>query len=443
MGEDLIAKLLVFMNESWLWLQTNVLEPIRLLELAIVVVAIYASRFGCGKLLKAVLRAFGDKPIIQKFSARFLHSVLSTAVAILLMWTAILLLEPVIGKPYILSIATSLFTAWLVIRLAVSLIANRELARIVAGLAWTLAALNIVGLLDPIMTVLESAHLPLGDATVSVLDIFQGIVTFALLLWAALAISALLEKQIVHFSTLPPSARVLMTKSGKILLVSIAFLTALNATGIDLTALAVFGGALGVGIGFGLQKVVGNFISGIILLMDRSIKPGDVIETQGTYGTINRLAARYTSVITRDGTEFLIPNEDMITQPVINWSHSHRLVRRRIPVQVSYNSDLRRAMDLMNEAASEERRVLSNPEPRTLLKNFGADGVDLELRMWIEDPQNGVSNIASDVMMRIWDKFHAEGIEFPYPQRVMHLMTDQPLTVSMTTSEAGPKGSTE
>ncbi|WP_262691917.1 mechanosensitive ion channel family protein [Kordiimonas aestuarii] len=426
MEEELTADLLKFGNDVWIWLQANLLAPLRLIELAIVIVVYAASRFACSKMLKGLLKAFGDKPIIRKFSDRFLLSVMSTAMTILLIWTAMLLVEPLLGRPYILSIATSLFSAWLVIRLAVSIIANRELARLIAGIAWTLAALNIIGLLDPILIVLEGAHLPLGDSSVSVLDVFQGIVTFGALLWAALALSGLMEKQIVNFSTLPPSARVLVTKSGKIILVSVAFLTALNATGIDLTALAVFGGALGVGIGFGLQKVVGNFISGIILLMDRSIKPGDVIETQGTYGTINRLAARYTSVITRDGTEFLIPNEDMITQPVVNWSHSHRLVRRRIPVQVSYESDIRRAMELMVEAASEESRVLSSPEPRTLLKEFGADGVDLELRMWIEDPQNGVSNIASEVMLHIWDKFHAEGIEFPYPQRVVHLKTDGP-----------------
>lgn len=278
-----------------------------------------------------------------------------------------------------------------------------------------------MGLLDPILVVLESAKLPFGEAEVSALSVITGLVTFAFLIWAAFALSALLERQVNNMQSVPPSARELMTKVGKIFFVAVAFLISLNATGIDLTALAVFGGALGVGIGFGLQKVVGNFISGIILLMDRSIKPGDVIETAGTYGTINRLAARYTSVITRDGTEFLIPNEDMITQPVVNWSHSHRLVRRRIPVQISYESDIRLAMDLMNEAASDEERVLSVPEPRTLLRNFGESGVDLELRMWIEDPQNGVSNVASNVMLRIWDKFQEKGIEFPYPHRVVEV----------------------
>ena len=160
---------------------------------------------------------------------------------------------------------------------------------------------------------------------------------------------------------------------------------------------------------------------------EKLIKPGDVVETQGTYGWINKLAARYTSVITRDGTEYLIPNEDMITQPVINWSHSNRLVRRKMPVNVDYDTDLRKAMELMNEAAVEHDRVLSSPEPKTLIKSFGDNGVDLELRMWIDDPQHGVSNVASDVMLAIWDKFNASDIEFPFPQRVVHLIdeTDQ------------------
>lgn len=431
MGEELTAKLITLTEEAWVWAQANLLEPVRILELATVLLSVFIARFTSQRIHSGLKKAFGEHALMKRFDER-LQSMLSTAINVMLLWTGVLVLEPWFGKPYLLSVATSLFTAWLVIRLAVSLIENRELARLIAWLAWALAALNIVGLLTPIMTVLDGAHLPLGDATISVLDIIQGIFTFGVVMWVALALSAIIEKRIRSFATVPPSARVLMTKSAKIILVAMAFLISLNATGIDLTALAVFGGALGVGIGFGLQKVVGNFISGIILLMDRSIKPGDVIETQGTYGTINRLAARYTSVITRDGTEFLIPNEDMITQPVINWSHSHRLVRRRVPVQVSYNSDIRKAMDLMVAAAGEESRVLQNPAPRTLLKGFGADGVDLELRMWIEDPQHGVSNIASDVMLHIWDKFHEEGIEFPFPQRVVHIrrddLPDNPLT---------------
>lgn len=420
MEEGLLDQATVYLLETWAWLQTNFLEPERLIELAIIGVAIFASNFTCKWIHKGILRAVGDHPLVQKADKRFLHPVLTAAISILLIYTAQLLLQPVMAT-YLLNIAASLLTAWLVIRLAVGMLANRELARMIAAGAWTLAALNIMGLLDPLMTVLDEAQLPLGEVEISVLDILTGIISFGFLMWLAFALSALLEKRLQAAEGVPPSIRALMTKFGKILLVSIAFLISLNATGIDLTALAVFGGALGVGIGFGLQKVVGNFISGIILLVDRSIKPGDVIETGGTYGTINRLAARYTSVITRDGTEFLIPNEDMITQPVTNWSHTHRLVRRKIPVQVSYESDVKKAMDLMVQAASEQARTLKVPEPRTLMKGFGESGVDLELRMWIDDPQHGVSNIASEVMIRIWDLFQENDIEFPYPTRVVHV----------------------
>jgi len=423
MGEELGTKIAAYMHEAWLWFQSNFLEPERLIEIAAILIAVAIARLTCSFIHRGIMKAFGEHSWVQKADRRFLLPILTAAVAVLLMWTAILVLTPFMAT-YLLSVATSLYTAWLVIRLAVGMLANRELAKLIAGFVWTVAALNIMGILDPLLIVLHDAKLPLGEIEMSVLSLFTGLFTFGLLIWGAFALSALIERQLKSMEGVPPSVRALMTKVGKIVLVGLAFLISLNATGIDLTALAVFGGALGVGLGFGLQKVVGNFISGIILLVDRSIKPGDVIETAGTYGTINRLAARYTSVITRDGTEFLIPNEDMITQPVVNWSHSHRLVRRRIPVQVSYQSDVRKAMALMAEAALEEERTLKHPEPRTLMRGYGENGVDLELRMWIEDPQNGVSNIASAVMLRIWDKFNAEGIEFPYPQRVVHVKND-------------------
>jgi len=423
MGEDLSTQLIAFFTNAWTWFQTQFLESERLIELAVIIIAVFIARMTCAHIHSGIMKAFGERAWMQKADRRFLMPILIAAISVILMWTAMLVLQPLMAT-YLLPIATSLYTAWLFIRLVAGILANRELAKLLAGLAWSVAALNIVGLLDPILTVLENAKLPLGEIELSVLSLLTGLLTFGLLIWGAFALSALIERQLKSMEGVPPSARALMTKVGKIVLVSLAFLISLNATGIDLTALAVFGGALGVGIGFGLQKVVGNFISGIILLVDRSIKPGDVIETGGTYGTINRLAARYTSVITRDGTEFLIPNEDMITQPVVNWSHSHRLVRRRIPVQVGYESDVRQAMDLMIEAALEEKRILKNPAPRTLMRGFGDNGVDLELRMWIDDPQNGVSNIASAVMLRIWDKFNDEGVEFPYPQRVVHVKND-------------------
>lgn len=330
---------------------------------------------------------------------------------------------------YLLEDAAILITAWIIIRLAVNLIGNRSIARFVAGLVFAVAALNVVGWLEPLIAILQAASIQVGDNPISAYDVIWGVATFVITIWVAVVGSNLIEGRLQKISSITPSAQVLVGKIIKIALVTLAFLIALESTGIDLTALAVFSGALGVGLGFGLQKVVSNFISGVILLIDRSIKPGDVVEIQGTYGSINKLAARYTSVITRDGTEYLIPNEDMITQPVVNWSHSHPNVRRRIPVSVAYSTDIRRAMEIMDEAAESHPRVLKIPKPGTRLMGFGDNGVDLELRMWISDPQNGVVNVGSDVMLEIWDRFNTEGIEFPFPQRVVSFTEGAPLVI--------------
>jgi small-conductance mechanosensitive channel len=215
--------------------------------------------------------------------------------------------------------------------------------------------------------------------------------------------------------------RVLGAKLTRIALITAAFLVALSAVGIDLTALAVFGGALGVGLGFGLQKIFSNLVSGVILLMDRSIKPGDVIAVGTSFGWINHLGARYASVITRDGIEHLIPNEELITQRVENWSYSNDLVRLRIPIGISYHSDPRLAIRLCVEAAEMIPRVQLKPEPRCQMMGFGDSSLDLELRVWIDDPQNGRANVISEVLLGVWDRFHEHGIEIPFPQRDLHL----------------------
>ena len=176
-----------------------------------------------------------------------------------------------------------------------------------------------------------------------------------------------------------------------------------------------------MGIGFGLQKVVSNLISGVILLLDKSIKPGDVIEVGDSYGKIQSLGARYVSVITRDGFEYLIPNEDLITQQVINWSFSDRLVRLKIGVGVSYDTDIHKAMDLVVQAARGVNRVLDKPEPMCQLKNFGDSSVDLELYIWIGDPDEGISNVGSTIRLAIWDLFQQHHIKIPFPQRDLHM----------------------
>ena len=253
------------------------------------------------------------------------------------------------------------------------------------------------------------------------LTVVKGVMALGILLWVTMSISNVLERRISRADSLTPSVQVLVAKLTKIVLITLAFLIAINSLGIDLTALTVFGGALGVGIGFGLQKIISNLMSGLTLLMDRSIKPNDVIAVGGTYGWIVSLGARYTAVRTRDGVEHLIPNEELIAQRVENWSHSDTAVRLKIPVGISYKSDVRLAMRLCVEAAGGSDRVLVTPEPHCLLRGFGDSSVDLEIRIWIEDPQEGRSNVISQVLLGVWDRFHEHGIEIPFPQRDLHL----------------------
>lgn len=409
----------------WAWLQQTVLTPETLIQLAVLVGLGLLAHF-CTRWLRQALSKITPKPHLLERIEEFLAPVYRPLILLVFVgissWAGGLLELPV----QVFGIAENLLAAWVVIRLISGFIRIRQFALMVAVLIWTVAALNIFGLLDPLIVAMKGAAIQFGEATVSAYDVVWGILSFILLVWVAIVIAKLIEAQLKAVRGINPSIRVLLVKVSKIVLITVAFLVALNTMGIDLTALAVFGGALGVGIGFGLQKVVSNFISGVILLMDRSIKPGDVIQIQDTFGSINKLAGRYTSVITRDGTEFLIPNEDMITQSVINWSHTDRAVRRKIPVGVSYSTDLYQARQVMCDAAAEHERVLENPKPVTHVIEFGDNGVLLELRMWINDPENGVTNVSSEVMLKIWDKFHEKGIEIPFPQRVIHYADKPP-----------------
>jgi small-conductance mechanosensitive channel len=260
-----------------------------------------------------------------------------------------------------------------------------------------------------------------GVDDLQLFDVVWAVVMLAILLSVSVYLSSLLEVRIRTSRTLSPSVQVLFVKSLKIVLVTLAIWIAVDSVGIDLTALAVFGGAIGVGVGFGLQKVVSNLISGVILLVDKSIKPGDVIAVSGTYGWVTALGGRYVSVVTRDGVEHLIPNETLISERVENWTHTHSRTRLKVDVGVHYDSDIHQVIAECLAAAKETERVLKDPEPKCLLIEFGDNSVNLQLRFWISDAHNGVQNVKSAVLLRVWDNFKAAGIEIPYPQRDLHL----------------------
>jgi small-conductance mechanosensitive channel len=242
-----------------------------------------------------------------------------------------------------------------------------------------------------------------------------------LLLWAATTAARFVSDRIKTVAQLTPTLQILLGKIVQFVFIAMAVLLALQVMGIPLTAFAIFGGAIGIGVGLGLQKAASNVISGLMLLMDKSVKPGDVVSVGDTFGWVTSLGGRYVGVRTRDGIEHLIPNEVFVSHGVENWSYTERAVRLKMPFGVSYDTDPHAAIAVAIEAAKAVERVLEDPEPTCLLTGFGDSALNLELRIWINDPENGVGNVKSEVFLKLWDGFKTSGIAIPYPQHDVHL----------------------
>jgi len=415
-----VERLLVLWNSAYAWLLTNVF---------VVSIAVQAGLIAL-TLLLAVLIGRPLKPQFARFREHrtfgrgvVLAEYLATPVVWLaLLWlgmTALGLSERPTG---LLRTIVTLLAAWIAIHLASQLVRNPAWAKLIAWAAWSLAALIILDLLEPMVAVLDAAAVPIGpESEISLWDVLQTTIAIAVLLSVALYLTSLIESRIRASQTLSPTVQVLFTKSLKLVLISLAVIVAITSVGIDLTALAVVGGLLGVGIGFGLQRIVSNLIGGVILLVDKSIKPGDIISVGGTYGWVTALGGRYVSVVTRDGVEHLIPNETLISEPVENWTHTQRRTRLKVDLIVHHESDLKQVIALCEEAARATERVLPEPAPKCLFIEFGESALKLQLRFWIGDAQNGVQNVKSDVLLEIWQRFKQQGVRVPYPQRDLHI----------------------
>lgn len=423
-----------------IWAIQNVLVWSNLAQVGLIAAAFLAALLAAPRLQRWMERV-SRRPKLEKGlrrACRALSPLTLPLIWLLLQWTSVVVATGAGWPHHLIEVTVSLLTAWVMIRFAAQLVRDETLSKAIALTAWTVAALNILGLLDDTIVLLNSLAITIGDLRLSALIVIKGLFSLALLLWLASISARFLEQRIRALPNLTPSVQVLFAKLLKIVLITVAIVAAISSVGIDLTAFAVFGGAIGVGIGFGLQKVVSNLISGVILLMDKSVKPGDVIEVGQTYGSVHTLGARYASVVTRDGTEYLIPNEDIITQRVVNWSYSTNAVRLKIPIGVSYSSDVKLAMRLCLEATAETERVIQDPKPNCLMTGFGDNSVDLEVRMWINDPQSGVANVKSAVLLLIWDKFHEHEIEIPFPQRDLHLKPPAEISVRLEGPADGP-----
>ncbi|MEO0389540.1 MAG: mechanosensitive ion channel domain-containing protein [Pseudomonadota bacterium] len=346
---------------------------------------------------------------------------------VLLAWVLWATLQQVTwpSRSYLIGVAATIATAWVLIAFATRLVRNKFLRRLVSWGLWIYATLFFLGLVDPVASFLDSVAFAAGDFRLSLLSLLQALVAVGVLVTLARVLSTQASNSLRRNEDISPSMQVLAVKAVQITAYGLAFFLGVQAVGIDLTGLAVLSGAIGVGLGFGLQKVVSNLVSGVIILLDKSIKPGDVISLGETFGWINALGARYVSITTRDGKEYLIPNEDLITGQVVNWSHSNDYVRLDIYFGTSYHDDPHLVRALAIEAASGVKRVLSDRAPVCHIVGFGDSSVDYILRFWITDPTGGLTNIRGNVYLALWDAFQANGISIPFPQREVRMLGDQ------------------
>ena len=294
----------------------------------------------------------------------------------------------------------------------------------IAGVIWIFLSLHLLGWGDEVIRALDGIGMQAGKTRISVWSVMKLLVTVSVFVLLALWVSRWLERHVLKLDALAPTMRIGIAKFVQAFLVGLSVLVGLNAAGLDLTTLNVLTGAIGIGLGFGLQSIAANFVSGFVLLMDRSIKPGDVISFTGTTGTategfgwVEELRGRYVVVRDRDGVETLVPNQHLITNPVINWSYTDPRVRLKLPIRVSYKDDPEVAMKLLLQATHGHPRILQEPAPVARLMGFGDHGIELELRFWIPDPQEGVNNVRSDVNRRIWRLFKDNGVTIPVAQR--------------------------
>jgi len=414
----------------------NLLLPSRLWQIAIIVglvVAAWTLNAWCKPRMHEWMRGLEGRP---KWQLRLLLTVnkrLKLIFFVVLIWLALWTVRaytPFPSRSYILALAGSLSLAWLGVVFATRLVRNPALRVVVRWGLWIYVTLYLLGVTEEVGAALDGIAFGFGDFRLSLLTLLKAAVLVSVLMVGARLVATSSAEQIRRNESISPSMRVLMVKVLQILLYGAAFFVALKVVGVDLTGLAVLSGAIGVGLGFGLQKVVSNLVSGVIILLDKSIKPGDVISLGETFGWINTLGARYASITTRDGKEYLIPNEDLITGQVVNWSHSNNFVRLDIYFGTAYGDDPHKVRKIAIEAASEVDRVLTTRPPVCHIVGFGDSSVDYILRFWITDPTQGLTNIRGNVYLALWDAFQKHGISIPFPQREVKVLND---TVSVET----------
>ena len=361
------------------------------------------------------------------FGKRIVDGVLFPVLALALAFAAKLALAGVV-KPAVFKLALPMLMALAIIRLAVRVLSAtfpttrwvRVVERSVSWLAWLAVVLWVTGALPRLLEAMDEVHWKVGAAHLSLRDMLEGTLTAGVVMVLALWVSAAIERRLLHGTGNTLSMRKMAANIVRALLLFFGLLFALSAVGIDLTTLSVLGGAIGVGLGFGLQKIAANYISGFVVLAERSLRIGDIVKIDGFEGRISDIRTRYTVIRALNGRESIVPNEMLITQRVENVSLADTRISIASAVQVAYGTDVRALQRKLQAVIAGVPRVLAEPGPAVFLEQFAADGINLTLNFWVNDPENGQGNVRSEVNLAVLDLRNAEGIEIPFPQRVMH-----------------------
>ena len=413
-----------FLTETPHKILTQVQTPVFATQLAVVVIGGLMA-WWLSRLARVPLTRFAAQ-LPKTWAATFLKR--AEFMSFPLHWLAILWIGGLTGLALDLKLpltdaAIDLVTAWIVIRLLSFSLKSHALSVAIFITAFTIAALSILDLYHPLVNWLGRVHVYDAKQTpITLLGTINALIVLGVLLWLTQVLYRFLLRRIQLAPSLTPSLQVLLSQLLKIFLPAVAVMIALQTVGVDLTTLTVAFGAVGLGIGLGLQKAVSNLVSGMTLIVSKSIKPGDILKYKDTYGWVTNMSARYVTLRTLGGIEHLIPNDYFIENGVENWSYSDAAVSLALSVGISYDADPHRALELCREAAASVKRVIKAPAPSAVVKEFGDSAINLEVYFWIDDPRLGTGNVKSEVLLAIWDRFKAAGIAIPYPQRDVRIV---------------------
>ena len=422
-------------------LQNELAQPPQALQLAIIGVALLAAWFSASRVRQrtqarlhdAATSAHSVRVDVLRFSIAGFRRLAFPVVAMLLVALGGLMLHisevAVLRDMHLLRLAFLLLGAMAAIRLFVYIL-RRSLPRAawigsfevgISVAIWIMVALQVTGLLNDLVDYLDTVRFPVGKPPLTLWDLLAGAVSVVLTVLAALWAGSVIESHLMNAKALTPNSRVVVARLTKALLTILAVLVALSFVGIDLTLLSVFGGALGVGLGLGLQRIASNYVSGFIILLDRSLSIGDMITVDKYYGAVAQINARYTVIKSLDGTETIVPNEMLVSTPVINHSYSNTTVQVVLKLSIAYSADVDRALQILTEVAATPARVLDDPAPTAFISGFGDAGIDLQIGFWIRDPEAGNLPIRSEIARAVLERFRQEGIEIPSRQRDMRV----------------------